>query len=117
MTLDFRTRQDGDVRTVDSAAFFEDELPRLAAERSGLAVPGARELQVSPLTVETSAGAWTLSVDSDAVGVTRGDGAPASVRLDDAELTDIVHDLRTPMTLMAAGTLDMPTGNLGDFLD
>jgi Phytanoyl-CoA dioxygenase (PhyH) len=117
VTLDLRTRHDGPIEAVDSSLFFGDELPRLAAERSDLAVPGALELGVSPFTVETVDGAWTLSVVANAIRVVRGDGGHASVALDEAELTDIVHDLRTPMTLVAAGTLHMPKGNLGDFLD
>jgi hypothetical protein len=117
VTLDLRTRRDGDITTVDTTTFFDDELPRLAAERSDLAIPGAHELGVSPLTVETPAGTWTLSIAEHAVRVAAGNGAPASVRLSESELTDIVNDLRTPMTLLAAGTLDMPRGNLGDFLD
>ena len=46
-----------------------------------------------------------------------GDSGQAKVRLDESEITDIAHDRRTPMTLLAAGTLDMPEGELGDFLD
>ncbi len=117
MTIDLRTRDDVDVETIDVAGFFADELPVLAAERSALAVPGARELGVRPLTVETAAGTWTLSVDGETVRVCAGDGGIAKVRLDETEITDIVHDRQTPMTLLAAGTLDMPDGELGDFLD
>jgi Phytanoyl-CoA dioxygenase (PhyH) len=117
VTIDFRTRDDVDVEAVDVAAFFESALPGLAAERSALAVPGARELGVRPFTVETSVGTWTLSVDGDAVRVRAGGGGQARARLDEDEITDIVHDRRTPMTLLAAGTLDMPQGQLGDFLD
>ena len=117
MTIDLRTRHDVDVETIDAADFFTSELPDLAAERSALAVPGARELGVRPLTVETEAGTWTLSVDGEKVRVSAGDGGQAKVRLDEDEVTDIVHDRRTPMTLLAAGTLDMPEGELGDFLD
>jgi hypothetical protein len=117
MTIDLRTRPDVDVETIDAADFFTSELPDLAAARSALAVPGARELGVRPLTVETAAGTWTLSVDGDKVRVSAGDGGQAKVRLDEDEITDIVHDRRTPMTLLAAGTLDMPEGELGDFLD
>lgn len=117
MTIDLRTRDDVDVETIDVADFFERELPGLAAERSGLAVPGARELGVRPLTVETTVGDWTLSVDGERVRVVAGGNGEATVRLDESEITDIVHDRRTPMTLMAAGTLDMPRGELLDFLD
>jgi hypothetical protein len=117
VTIDLRTRDDVDVETIDVAAFFTNELPDLAAERSALAVPGARELGVRPLTVETAAGTWTLSVDEETVRVCAGDSGQAKVRLTETEITDIVHDRQTPMTLLAAGTLDMPEGELGDFLD
>lgn len=117
MTIDLRTRDDIDVETIDVDDFFSRELPALAAERSALAVPGARELGVRPLTVEAAAGTWTLSVESEQVRVSPGGRGQAVVRLDEGEVTDIVNDRRTPMTLMAAGTLDMPEGELGDFLD
>jgi hypothetical protein len=117
MTLDLRTRLDGEVETVDVLDFFEIELPRLAVERADLAVPGALELAVDPFTIETTEGSWTLSVTDHAVRVSAGDGGQATVRLTQSELTDIVHDLRTPMTLLTAGSLDMSRGDLGDFLD
>jgi hypothetical protein len=117
VTIDLRTREDVDVETIDVADFFGRALPDLAAERSALAVPGALELGVRPLTVETAAGSWTLSIDGEGVRVGAGGGGPARVRLDEDEITDIVHDRRTPMTLLAAGTLDMPEGELNDFLD
>ncbi|HUE07422.1 MAG TPA: phytanoyl-CoA dioxygenase family protein [Acidimicrobiales bacterium] len=119
MTIDLRTRDDVDVETIEITEFFEGRLPDLAAERSALAVPGARELGVRPLTVETAAGSWTLSIDGETVRVDAGGsgGATATVRLDESEVTDIVHDRRTPMTFLAAGTLDMPEGELSDFLD
>jgi hypothetical protein len=117
MTIDLRTRDDVDVEGIDVADFFTSQLPGLAAERSGLAVPGALELGVRPLTVETPVGTWTLSVENEKVKVRDGGDGGATVRLDESEITDIVHDRRTPMTLLAAGTLDMPKGQLGDFLD
>jgi hypothetical protein len=117
VSLDFRTRSDGDIRPVPVAPFFDEELPALAASRSHLAVPGARELGVEPFTIDTPAGSWTLSLAGDAIRVERGDGGAGCVRLDEAEIADLVNDLHTPMTLLTAGTLDMERGNLGDFLD
>ena len=117
MTLDLRTRLDRDVRPVDVGEFFEVELPQLAADRSDLAVPGALELDVAPLAVEFTEGTWTLSVADDAVRVAPGDSGRTMVRLEQADLTDLVHDQRTPMTILTAGELDMPRGDLGDFLD
>jgi hypothetical protein len=117
VSLDLRTRTDADIRSVAAADFFDDELPRLAAARANLALQGARELGVEPFTFETPSGAWTLSIADDAIRVTRGNTGSACVRLSDADVADIVDDLKTPMTFVTAGTLDMARGNLGDFLD
>ena len=117
MTIDLRTRYDDDVEVIDVIELFEDRLRRLSEQRSFLAVPGARELGVRPLTIETPVGSWTLSVAGDAIQVVPGAGGDATVRLEESELGDIVNDLRTPMTLFTAGSLDMPSGRLEDFLD
>ncbi len=117
VSLDVRTRSDDDVVPVDAEEFFGHRLPELAASRGNLAIPGAVELGVRSVTVLTSAGAWTMVVEPDAIQITPGDHGAACVRMDDGELTDIVHDLRTPMTFLTAGTLDVERGSLIDFLD
>ena len=117
VSLDFRTRFDSDIAAVDVAEFLERQLPDLAAARADLAIPGALELGVDPFTIDTGDGAWTLSIGDGSVQIARGDGGRAVVRLSAAELTDIVFDLQTPMTLLTAGTLRMERGNLGHFLD
>jgi hypothetical protein len=117
VSLDLRTRTDSDVAAIDVVQFFEHELPDLAEAHADLAVPGALELDISPLTITTAAGTWTLSITSHAIEIARGDQGRAAVRLDAAELTDLVFDLQTPMTFLTAGTLSMDRGTLGDFLD
>jgi hypothetical protein len=117
MTVDLRTRYDDDVEAIDVVELFEDRLPGLSEHRSFLAVPGALELGIRSLTVETPVGSWTLSIAGDAIRIVPGADGEATVRLDESELGDIADDLRTPMTLFTAGTLDMPRGRLEDFLD
>ncbi len=118
-TLDLRTRTAGAVRDVDIAEFFDDELPALAATRSELAVPGARELGVAPFTLACPTGEWTLSIDGDQVRVRRGDGGPESGRvfLSDEEVEKLVNDLITPMTLVASAGRHVERGDHGNFLD
>lgn len=116
-SLDFRTRFDDDVPTFDVVEFFDNRLPALAADHGDLAVPGVLELEVQTFTVDTPVGAWTLKVADGNVRITPGSGGDAIVRLDAEDVIDIVNDQRTPMTFLTAGTLDMPRGNLGDFLD
>ncbi len=70
-SVDVRTRSGDDVRPVDAAAFFTDELPGLVRDRGELALPGARELRPRPLAFEVDGRAWTLAL---------GDGGPTVVR-------------------------------------
>jgi hypothetical protein len=118
VSLDFRTRTDDDIRVVDTRAFFEQELPALAVRNGFLVVDGARELRVEPFTIATPSGAWTLAFAADgALTIEAGETGTAGVRLSDADFADVVNDLKTPMTFLTGGTLDMTRGNLGDWLD
>jgi hypothetical protein len=117
VSLDLRTRSDSDTHPIDAGEFFDQRLPALASNGAALVIPGALELGIRPMSVITDEGSWTLSVTATSLKVRSGDHGESAVRLDADELSDIVHDLRTPMTLLAAGTLDMVRGNLGDFLD
>jgi hypothetical protein len=121
VSVDVRTRTPDDVRAVDAAAFFDDELPPLIAERSGLAVPGARRLGLRPFAFHVGGRQWTLAFDGDGFTVTPGDDAAAAavaaVRLDAEGLSDLVVDLRTPVAFLTAGDLDMVRGRLEDFVD
>jgi hypothetical protein len=117
VSLDFRTRSDSDIRPVDTGAFFDEELPALMAERGVLARAGAQELGVEPFSIVTPSGAWTLALAGDDFTVRAGDEGAACVELSDTDVADVVNDLKTAMTFLTGGTLRMPRGNLGDFLD
>ncbi|HZN15677.1 MAG TPA: phytanoyl-CoA dioxygenase family protein [Acidimicrobiales bacterium] len=119
VSVDFRTRSDNDeVGAVDAAAFFGDELPKLIADRGDLAVPGTAELSPRPLAIQVGDASWTLSFADNSLSVATGDDeAVAVVVLDDEGLTDLVHDIRTPMGFFTGGDLTMPRGRLEDFLD
>ena len=112
-SVDFRTRTSADLRSVDPAAFFGDELPSLATERAGLAADGARALGLRAFGIEVDGEGWTLDFDGDRFSVVPGTGdAAAIVRLDQTGLHDLVNDLRTPMGFLTGGDLDMPKGRL-----
>ena len=118
ISVDVRTRTAADVRSVDAATFFDEELPALLRDRSGRALPGARELGLRPLAFAIDGHEWTLALDGDAWSVAPGaDAAEAVVRLDAEALGDVVNDLGTPVGFFTGGDLDMPRGRLEDFLD
>ncbi|HZQ83687.1 MAG TPA: phytanoyl-CoA dioxygenase family protein [Acidimicrobiales bacterium] len=117
-SVDLRTRTDAGITPVDAGEFFGRDLPALIDAHAHLAVPGARQLSPKPFAIEVDGHAWTLSLTDDGLTVTAGaDGAAAVAVLDAEELTDLVHDVRTPMGFFTGGDLDMPQGRLNDFLD
>lgn len=119
-SVDVRTRTLADVRPVEAAAFFGEELPERFAARGELALDGARYLGVAPFGVEVEGQGWTLRLDGDRDRflVERGtDDAEAVVRLDATGLHDLVNDLRTPMGFLTGGDLDLARGRLEDVLD
>lgn len=116
--VDVRTRTRADIHPVVATDFFERTLPAAIGANEDLAVPGAKELPYRPFALVVDGDAWTLTLDGDHLAVTPGsEGAHAIARIGADDLADLVHDLRTPMTFMTAGELDMPKGNLGHFLD
>ena len=117
VSLDFRTRTDDDIATVDTRAFFETQLPDLIATNGHFAAAGAHELGVAPFSIVTPAGEWTLAMDGGTFTLEPGTDGAAIVNLTDEDIADFVNDLKTPMTLLTGGRLDMPRGNLGNFLD
>ena len=118
VSVDLRTRTADDVRDVEAEVFFGEELPKLLADRSELALPGARELGPRPTAFSVDGRSWTLTLDDGGINLVDGDeGAKAVVVLDAEGFADLVNDIRTPIGFMTGGDLDMPRGRLDDFLD
>lgn len=118
MPVDLRTRRDEDAQPVDAHPFFSENLPEAFEKNRVLIVPGLARLSLRPFTVRSDDADWTLIPHSDRIEVRAGsDGTGACVVLDADQLSELVNDQITPMTFITAGTLDMPSGGLGDFLD
>jgi hypothetical protein len=118
VSVDLRTRTADDVRAVDAATFFIDELPQLLVDREDLALPGARELDPRPTAFAVDGSAWTLTLDDAGIRVRGGDDtAKAVVGLDAEGFADLVNDIRTPIGFFTGGDLEMSRGRLEDFLD
>ena len=116
-SLDVRIRSAADIVEVEADAFFDDELPALMEQHGDLAVPGAEELAVAPFTVVVDRGEWTLSLEGKRLQVVRGDDGQSRVRLDSDEVSKMVNDVITPVTLSTAATLRIERGAYEDFLD
>jgi hypothetical protein len=120
-SVDVRTRTTASIRPVEVEALFGEELPALIAERSDLAVPGARELEVRSLALEVDGRGWVVGFDGDRLSVQPAAEIPTdaqvALRIDASQLHDLVNDLLTPVGLLASGELDLPIGRLERLLD
>lgn len=115
--LDRRTRTKADIHNVDVRDFFLRELPSLIAQRGHLAIPGANELGLTPITFITPSGVWSLAIDGETISVTAKDDAPTAVQLSDEDFSDFIIDLTTLQMLynlkrlkLLRGTQDMFEG-------
>jgi len=117
VTVDLRTRVDGEPDRVETRTFFRDALPPLLDAHRAEIAPGARELRLRAFCIEIDGEPWTLSWSGDRVSVAPGHQGAARVRLTAEQLRDIVHDQSTPIALMSNRLLDMPEGRLADFLN
>jgi hypothetical protein len=117
MSVDLRTRVDADQVPVEAGAFFQETLPPLLDAYRDDIVPGASELGLTALCIETDGEPWTLVWEGDRVSAKPGNVGGARVRLSAEQLSDIVNDQSTPVALMSNLLLDMPEGGLPDFLN
>ena len=117
MSVDLRTRLDTEQTPVEAGPFFREILPGLLDANHTLLVPGASELRLDSLCIETDGEPWTLAWAGDRVSVSPGHQGQSRVLLTAEQLTDIVNDQSTPIALMSNALLEMPEGGLPDFLN
>lgn len=117
MSVDLRTRVDGERDPVEAARFFREGLPPLLDAHHELILPAARELPLIDFCIETDGEPWTLAWRDERVEVAEGGRSQARVRLTSQQLADLVDDQSTPVALMSNRLLDMPEGGLPDFLN
>ena len=82
MSVDERTRVDGEVDPVDPATCFGEVLPTAFERERQLLAAAVAEYAPRPLTIEVDGDAWTLAVDDGVVRVASGrdDDAAAVLR-------------------------------------
>jgi hypothetical protein len=117
MSVDLRTRVDSQQSPVEAGRFFRETLPPLLDAHQHLIAPGASQLRLRDLCIETDGEQWTLAWRGDRVAVSEGHHGRARVLLTSEQLGDIVHDQSTPIALMSNALLKMPEGGLPHFLN
>jgi predicted 2-oxoglutarate/Fe(II)-dependent dioxygenase YbiX len=119
MSVDERTRVDGEVDAVDPAACFAEVLPAAFERHQALLAAAVAEYSPRPLTIDVDGDAWTLAVDGGVVRVHSGraDDANAVLRTTRAQLEDLVNDQVTVVGMQTNGSLDQPVGRFDALLD
>lgn len=118
MSVDFRTRSDSVLKDIEPEAFFTDTLPKLLTSSHALIDPWLNYKKPDDLTLECDGVYWHLAWAQDQIIIERTAGSSGlHVKLNTEEFSGLVNDLYTPMTFFVGGTLDIPRGDLGDFLD
>jgi len=118
MTVDFRSRSGEDIQQIDAAVFFGRTLPDLLREGEPYITPWLQANPPGPLTLEVDGQCWQLSWQGGKVHAAVGANATGlHVRLASEDFAGLLNDLYTPVTFFAGGNLDIPRGELGEFMD
>src|SRR3954454_9190568 len=119
MSVDIRSRVDGEVVLVDPAQCLGHDLPAAFERNRDLLARAVDAFAPPSLVIEVDGGAWTLAADRGQVHVTAGaaDDPGVVLRLTAERLTDLVNDQVTVVGLQTNGTLDQPVGRFDALLD
>jgi hypothetical protein len=119
MSVDIRSRVDGEVESVDPAACFGEVLPTAFERHRDLLARGIEVFAPEPFVIDVEGDAWTLTVDHGVVRVRSGADPDAGVvlRTNPAQLADLVDDQVTVVGMQTNGTLDQPVGRFDALLD
>ena len=117
MTVDQRTRVDGEQEVQPAAEVFASVLPAAFAAHAERLERAVRAFDPPPLVIESGRDACTLSTRDGRVVVQPGDhGDRLRLRVDDARLADLLADQVTVTGWWTNGTLDLD-GRFEDLLD
>jgi len=119
MSVDVRTRVDGEQAAVDPAEFFGRALPAALDAAGPLLAEACATLRLPPLVFDVGGARWTLVALDSHIEVRPGTDAGVDVmclRLDVSQLADLVGDQVTPMGWFSSGALDLH-GRLERLLD
>src|SRR3954471_17868053 len=112
MSVDERTRVDGEVDPVEPSTCFGEVLPAAFERGQDLLAAAVAEYAPRPLTIDVEGDAWTLAVDDGVVRVVPGgtEDPTALLRTNRAQLDDLVNDQVTVVGMQTNGTRDRPVG-------
>jgi hypothetical protein len=115
VTVDFRTRFDGDEVALDPGAFVEQQLPPLLDARGAEAGRAAARLGLVPLTFDVEGERFTL-VPGERLEVHRESADALTVALDRTAFSDLVQDVVSTFGAQMTGRAEVRRGSVDDFV-
>jgi hypothetical protein len=118
VTVDFRTRFEGDAVALDTSTFVDEILPSLLEAHGVEAGRAAARLGLVPLTFDVEGEQVTLAVDDDQRLLARRGAADALVvELDRAAFSDLMQDVLSTFGAQLTGGVDIRRGTLDQFVE
>jgi hypothetical protein len=119
VTVDRRSRYDGDAATIDLDEFLEEELAVLLEERAGPACRAAATLGLPSLAFDVDGRSVTFDVGGGERLEVRSEAetdAAVVVELDQSAFTDLMRDVASTFGLEMMGRAAVRRGNVDDFI-
>jgi hypothetical protein len=118
MSVDVRTRRDGERPALDSHEFFTTHLPAAIDANAAGIIHALEFIAPRPCAIEVDSETWTLRADDGRVTIEPGIHDPvASVRFEHDQFADLIADQQTIMSMWAGNALDQRAGQVGHLLD
>src|SRR5262245_44968465 len=118
ITVDRRTRYEGDTVALDVDTFLDEELPPLLDKHADGAGHAATRLGLAPLTLDVEGDAVTIALGDDGrIGARRGSADALVVELDQAAFSDLVQDVASTFGAQRMGRAAVVRGGLDAFLE
>lgn len=115
-TVDFRTRLEGDLALLHPTGFLQDRIPSCLEERGRRAGFAAKELGLTPLTLDVEGQLLTLIPDRDGLKV-RPEGFDELVVTTDGQgFSDLMQDVVSTFGLQMTGRAEIGRGTVDAFI-
>ena len=115
-TIDFRSRYDGDEKTLDPSGFVDELADDPGGQRKIDAGRSAVRLGLTPLTIEVDAVAVTLEPADEGLAVRLGGSEALVVALDRSGFSDLMQDVASTFALHMTGRAVIRQGSIDEFI-
>src|SRR5262249_20773331 len=118
ITVDFRSRFEGDTVELDVDTFLDDDLAAVLDSRGVEAGRAATRLGLAPLTLDVDGETLTIAADdNERLAARRGSADVVVVALDRAAFSDLMQDVASTFGAHMMGRAKVERGGFDSFLE